>query len=54
VRAASLVDHRRPHRGNLVLFWDNSNWQSMAKDCHDKKTARLDGGFGNLLSDWGG
>lgn len=45
---ASVVDHRIPHRGDMTLFWDSSNWQSMAKTCHDKKTAREDGGFGNV------
>lgn len=24
----------------MELFWDRSNWQSMAKTCHDRKTAR--------------
>ena len=47
VMAATVVDHRKPHRGDPVLFWDQSNWQAMAKDCHDKKTATEDGGFGN-------
>ena len=43
---ATVVDHKIPHRGDMVLFWDSSNWQSMAKTCHDRKTAREDGGFG--------
>jgi 5-methylcytosine-specific restriction protein A len=30
----------------MALFWDNTNWQAMAKECHDAKTAREDGGFG--------
>lgn len=47
VTAAVLVDHRIPHRGDMKLFWDSNNWQSMAKACHDAKTAREDGGFGN-------
>ena len=33
--SASLVDHRIPHRGDLELFWDRSNWQSLCKACHD-------------------
>ena len=41
-RAADVVDHRVPHRGDMALFWDRSNWQSMAKACHDAKTARED------------
>lgn len=47
VTPAVLVDHRRPHRGDMTLFWDKTNWQSMAKACHDRKTATEDGGFGN-------
>lgn len=43
---AEVVDHKTPHRGDPVLMWDRSNWQAMAKTCHDKKTAREDGGFG--------
>ena len=46
VRAALVVDHRVPHRGDMVLFWDQTNWQAMAKECHDAKTAAEDGGFG--------
>ena len=30
-----VVDHKEPHKGNEVLFWDQSNWQSLCKDCHD-------------------
>lgn len=44
---ATVVDHVIPHRGNLGLFWDPENHQAMAKTCHDRKTAREDGGFGN-------
>lgn len=44
--AATVVDHIKPHRGDMVLFWDPTNWQSMSKICHDQKTAREDGGFG--------
>jgi 5-methylcytosine-specific restriction protein A len=29
----------------MKLFWDRSNWQSMSKACHDRKTAREDSGF---------
>lgn len=47
VHAAQVVDHIIPHRGDMKLFWDKSNWQAMSKRCHDKKTASEDGGFGN-------
>ncbi|AFR18473.1 HNH endonuclease [Burkholderia pseudomallei] len=45
---ASVVDHIVPHRGDAHLFWDQSNWQAMSKSCHDRKTARENGGFGNV------
>lgn len=44
--AATVIDHIVPHRGDPVLFWDQSNWQAMAKRCHDAKTAKEDGGWG--------
>jgi 5-methylcytosine-specific restriction protein A len=44
---ASIVDHAVPHKGNDALFWDRSNWRARCKSCHDAKTAREDGGFGN-------
>lgn len=37
---ATVVDHITPHRGDMVLFWDVSNWQPLCKPCHDRKTAR--------------
>ncbi|QYR24304.1 HNH endonuclease [Paenibacillus sp. sptzw28] len=43
---AEVVDHIKPHRGDTNLFWDPSNHQPMAKRCHNRKTAREDGGFG--------
>lgn len=46
---ANVVDHIIPHRGNQNLFWDENNWQAMNKRCHDKKTARENGGFGNKI-----
>lgn len=44
--SATVVDHVIPHRGDVRLFWDQTNWQSLTKPCHDRKTAREDGGFG--------
>ena len=40
ITAATVVDHKAPHRGDPALFWDESNWQPMCKQCHDAKTAR--------------
>jgi 5-methylcytosine-specific restriction protein A len=30
-----VADHIRPHRGNMLLFWDESNLQTLCKTCHD-------------------
>jgi 5-methylcytosine-specific restriction enzyme A len=35
---AVIVDHIQPHRGDAGLFWAQSNWQSLCKPCHDRKT----------------
>lgn len=44
---ATVVDHITPHKGNRELFWNEKNWQALCKSCHDRKTAKEDGGFGN-------
>ncbi len=34
-RAANMVDHKQPHKGDMRLFWDRKNWQPMASvPCH--------------------
>lgn len=30
-----VVDHVIPHRGDLTLFWDAGNWQTLCPDHHD-------------------
>jgi 5-methylcytosine-specific restriction enzyme A len=40
VTAATVVDHIEPHRGDMTLFWDSSNWQSLCKTCHDSVKKR--------------
>jgi|SRR5690606_5488580 len=40
---ATVVDHIIPHKGDMQLFWDESNWQPLCKPCHDRKTATQDG-----------
>ncbi|WP_370267435.1 HNH endonuclease signature motif containing protein [Nioella sp.] len=30
-----VVDHIVPHRGDLALFWDPGNWQTLCPDHHD-------------------
>lgn len=36
----TVVDHIVPHRGDVVLFWDQTNWQGLCASCHSSKTAR--------------
>jgi len=38
--AANEVDHVIPHKGDMVLFWDEKNWQSLCKPHHSRKTHR--------------
>jgi len=47
-RAASTVaDHIKPHRGVWELFCDLLNLQGLCHECHSRKTAAEDSGFGN-------
>lgn len=39
---ATVVDHITPHRGDPQLMWSESNWQSLCKRCHDRKTGKYD------------
>jgi 5-methylcytosine-specific restriction protein A len=32
---ATVVDHKKPHKGDPKLFWDEKNWQALCKPCHD-------------------
>jgi 5-methylcytosine-specific restriction protein A len=36
---ASVVDHIKPHNGDVGLFWHQDNWQSLCKPCHDRVKA---------------
>lgn len=56
LRAATVVDHKiAPRLGEAIaskdqnairkaqaLFWDNRNWQALAKECHDAWKQRLE------------
>jgi 5-methylcytosine-specific restriction enzyme A len=44
---SQCTDHEIPHKGDMALFWDRSNWRARCKHHHDVKTATRDGGFGN-------
>jgi 5-methylcytosine-specific restriction enzyme A len=42
-RIADMVDHIKPHRGDMTLFWSKSNWQPMASSpCHSSRKQRLE------------
>lgn len=40
VEAASVVDHKEPHRGDQRLFWNRSNWLSLCFHCHNSLKQR--------------
>jgi 5-methylcytosine-specific restriction protein A len=40
--SASVVDHIVAHKGNINLFWDAENLQSLCKTCHSAKTSKED------------
>lgn len=46
--AATVVDHIIPHKGDMILFWNKTNWQPLCATCHSIKTVKEDGGFGNV------
>jgi hypothetical protein len=45
--ASTVADHIKPHKGVWALFTDLNNLQGLCDECHSKKTAMEDGGFGN-------
>ncbi|SEC73242.1 HNH endonuclease [Pseudomonas anguilliseptica] len=40
--AATVVDHKVAHRGDMTVFWDKANWQSLCKHCHDSWKQRME------------
>ena len=46
VTEATVVDHIKPHRGDMTLFWAaDTNWQSLCAPCHGRKAVE-EGGIG--------
>ncbi|MFP5078640.1 HNH endonuclease [Rhizobium sp. YIM 134829] len=35
-----VCDHVIPHKGDLELFWDETNLQTLCKTCHDREKQR--------------
>lgn len=42
IKSAALVDHIEPHRGDPVLFWDETNWQGLCKSCHSSEKQKIE------------
>lgn len=40
VTPANVVNHRERHQGDLVLFFDPRNHESVCKRCHDRDIQR--------------
>jgi 5-methylcytosine-specific restriction protein A len=34
VSPSQVVDHIVPHKGDMALFWDRTNWQPLCIPCH--------------------
>jgi 5-methylcytosine-specific restriction protein A len=49
-KRATVVDHIVPHDGDAERFFSLTNLQPLCKQCHDRKTAKHDGGFGRERS----
>lgn len=54
VTAADTVDHIKPHRGDVGLFWDSTNLQSLCHTCHSKHKANIEQGKRVVLFDVNG
>ena len=39
---ATVVDHKIPHRGDMALFWDSTNWQSLCTHHHSSAKQKQD------------
>ena len=49
IRTATVVDHIIPHKGDMELFWNETNHQGLCERHHNRKTAKEDGGFGHKV-----
>lgn len=47
VVVATVLDHIVPHKGDMALFWDSSNWQPLCEWCHRVLKSRLERAFLN-------
>lgn len=42
VVAATVVDHIKAHKGDLKLFWDRKNWQSLCEHDHNARKQQIE------------
>lgn len=42
VSLGEVTDHVIPHRGDMVLFWDMTNWQRLCCAHHDGEKQRIE------------
>jgi 5-methylcytosine-specific restriction endonuclease McrA len=45
--AAEVVDHVLPHKGDMVLFWDQNRWQPCCRWHHDVVKQQLEHAYAN-------
>lgn len=45
ITSGVVVDHIEPHRGDMKLFWDRTNWQTLCPPCHDSVKKAEEVGF---------
>lgn len=51
LEAATVCDHKIPHKGDRDLFFDPENLQSLCAPCHDSGKAREEGRGFSVASD---
>lgn len=50
-RLATVVDHITPHKGDLKLFWDETNLQALCAPCHNGAKAQIErGGYSAMTN----
>lgn len=47
ITQATEVDHIKAHHGDMALFWDVTNWQSLCRPCHEGKSSAEQTGHGS-------
>lgn len=42
IKPATVCDHVKPHKGDLTLFWDPANLQSLCQSCHSGRKLAIE------------